>query len=143
MTSGPRVDVVASRSFSVPPARVFAAWLDPTVARKFLFATASGEMVRAEIDARTGGQFCFVDRRAGEEFEHIGTYLEIDQPRRLVFTFAVPKFSAEETKVAIDIVAADSGCLLTLTHSGVDADYANGTEAGWTIILDMLAAALG
>jgi uncharacterized protein YndB with AHSA1/START domain len=107
MNNSQRVEVVVSRSFTVPSAPVFDAWLDPATASQFLFATASGEMVRAAIDARAGGKFCFVDRRAGEEYEHVGTYLEIDRPRRLVFSFAVPKFSAEETKDSRHINRSD------------------------------------
>jgi uncharacterized protein YndB with AHSA1/START domain len=96
-------------------------------------------MVRVEIDARIGGQFVFVDRRDGEDVEHRGEYLEIDRPRRLVFTFGVPKYSSEMTRVRIDIVPRDAGCELTLTHEGVLLEYADRTLAGWTEILRRLA----
>jgi uncharacterized protein YndB with AHSA1/START domain len=100
-------------------------------------------MVRGEIDARVGGKFVFVDRRDGEDIEHVGEYLEIDRPRLLVFTFAVPKFSTQRTTVSIDIVPDGAGCALTLTHEGVLPDYASRTEHGWGKILDGLAGALG
>src|ERR1700694_1259611 len=95
--------VTVTRRFDFPIERVFDAWLDPVRAGKFLFATPTGKMVRVEIDARVGGAFTFTDRRDGEDVEHIGTYLEIDRPRRLVFTFAVPKYSGQFTRVSIDL----------------------------------------
>ncbi|MGH7291410.1 MAG: SRPBCC family protein [Myxococcota bacterium] len=128
--------------FSASPERVFDAWLDPKRAGQWLFATPQGEMVRVEIDARVGGSFAFVDRRDGEDVEHIGTYLELDRPRRLVFTFGVPKFSAETTRVVVEILPVGAGCELTLTHEGVLPDYASRTQAGWTSILDGLARTL-
>src|SRR4051794_27767885 len=131
-----------SRHFDAAAERVFDAWLDPGRAGKWLFATPTGQMVRVEIDARIGGCFRFVDRRDGVDVEHVGEYLEIDRPKRLVFTFAVPQFSAEFTRVTIDIVAALRGCDLTLTHENVLPEYANGTVQGWTGILDGLAASL-
>jgi uncharacterized protein YndB with AHSA1/START domain len=79
--------VIVTRRFDFPIERVFDAWLDPERASKFLFATPTGTMVRAEIDARVGGSFNFTDRRDGEDVEHVGTYLEMDRPRRLAFTF--------------------------------------------------------
>jgi uncharacterized protein YndB with AHSA1/START domain len=83
--------IVITRRFDFPMERVFDAWIDPAKASKFLFATPTGKMVRVEIDARVGGSF-HITRRDGEDVEHVGTYLEIDRPRRLVFTFGVPKF---------------------------------------------------
>ena len=142
MNAGVPVTVRVARRFDAAPERVFDAWLDPAIAGRFLFATATGRMVRVEIDARIGGRFAFVDRRGGEDIEHVGKYLEIDRPRRLVFTFAVPKFSAQSTRVTIDIVPAAAGCTLTLTHEGVLPDYAGRTEEGWTGILDGLAGTL-
>lgn len=74
---------------------------------------------------------------------HTGEYLEIERPHRLVFTFAVPKYSQEITRVIVEIVSLGSGCELTLTHEGVLPEYGSGTEKGWSGILDALADALG
>ena len=142
MNEATSVTVRVARRFDASPERVFSPWLDPKIAAKFLFATPTGRMVRAEIDARVGGKFAFVDRRDGEDIEHVGEYLEIDRPRRLAFTFAVPKFSSQGTSVSIDIVPDGAGCTVTLTHAGVLPDYASRTEEGWTRILDGLAVAL-
>ena len=71
-----------------------------------------------------------------------GQNLEVDRPRRLVFTFGVPKYSTETTRVCIDIVPRDTGCELTLTHEGVLPEYAERTQGGWTEILGRLAAGL-
>ena len=139
MSTERRVTVQVSRRFEASPERVFDAWLDPGRAGKWLFATPTGRMVRAEIDARVSGAFCFVDRREGEDVEHTGKYLEIDRPRRLVFTFAVPKYSDESTHVTVAIVAQGTGCELTLTHEGVPTEWADGSKSGWAMILDGLA----
>lgn len=142
MSDGQTVTVRVSRSFEFSAERVFDAWLDPAKARKFLFATPTGQMVRAEVDARVGGAFCFVDRRDGVDVEHVGKYFEIERPRRLVFSFGVPKFSPLETRVIIDIVPRGKGCELTLTHEGVPPEYEKGNVEGWTRILDQLAETL-
>ena len=95
-------------------------------------------MVRVESDARAGGKFVFVDRRDGEDVEHTGEYVEIDRPRRLVFTFAVPKYSPLVTRVTIDIEPTETGCDLALTHDGVLPEWASRSESGWTMILEGL-----
>ncbi len=140
-----RVTVRVSRRFEASPERVFDAWLDPRSAGAWLFATPAGTMVRVEIDARVGGRFVFVDRRAGEDVEHTGEYLEIDRPRRLAFSFVVPRFSAEPARIQVDLApaAANPGStLLTLVHEGVFAEFAGRTEEGWNAILQGLAANL-
>jgi uncharacterized protein YndB with AHSA1/START domain len=131
--------LVVTRAFDAPAERVFDAWLDPKIAGKWLFATATGEMVRVEIDARVGGEFVIVDRRADEDVEHTGEYLEIDRPRRLAFTFGVPKYSAVFTRVTIDIAPSGAGCVHTLTHEGVLPEWLEPTRTGWTGLLDSLA----
>jgi uncharacterized protein YndB with AHSA1/START domain len=137
--------VRVTRRFSAAPERVFDAFLDPDRARRFMFTTPTGQMVRAEIDPRVGGAYTFTDRRDGEDVEHVGRYLEIDRPRRLVFTFSVEKHSADADRVSIDIVPLETGCELTLTHEMKPewAEYAARTQQGWAGIVDGLAAVLG
>jgi len=132
------VTLRVSHRFTAAPERVFDAWLDPGTAGKWLFAAPTGRMVRVEIDARVGGKFVFVDQRDFEDVEHTGEYLEIDRPRRLVFNFAVPKYSSAVTRVTIDIAPTNAGCDLTLTHDGVLPEWAASGKSGWTMILEGL-----
>ena len=132
-----------THSYAATPERVFDAWLDPAIARRFLFATPTGEMIRAEVDACVGGQFTFVDRRPDMgDVLHTGEYLEIDRPRRLVFTFGVPQFNTGYTQVTVEIASAGGGCHVTLTQSQVPAEWADRSKEGWTMILGWLEAAL-
>jgi uncharacterized protein YndB with AHSA1/START domain len=139
------VVVRVARRFDAAPERVFDAWLDAEKARRFLFATSKGQMVRAEIEPRVGGTFLFIDRREGGDAEHFGEYLEIDRPRRLVFSFHTERGSTDLSRVTVEIVPRGAGCELTLTHE-IDpkwADYKDRTQAGWTTILDGLAMVVG
>lgn len=138
------VTVVVRHRFQASAERVFDAWLDPRIARRFAFATPTGEMIRAEIDARVGGRFNFTDRRPDMgEVAHVGEYLEIDRPRRLAFSFGVPQFSPAMTTVTIEISPVEGGCELVLTHEGVLDAYAEGTPKGWAMILEALERAIG
>ncbi|MBX3513080.1 MAG: SRPBCC domain-containing protein [Xanthobacteraceae bacterium] len=134
--------LVVKRSYSFPAGRVFDAWLTPEITRRWLFTTDGSEVVRCEIDARVGGKFEIVDKRDSGEFKgeirHVGEYLEIDRPRRLVFTFGVPQFDPRMTRVEIDIVAKGSGCELTLTHHDVPPEWQQPTNEGWTKLLGNL-----
>lgn len=136
------VTVRVTRRFKASPEQVFDAWLDPAKAKAFLFAVPGGEIVRADIDAWVGGGFTIVDRRDGMDVEHLGRYLEIVRPRRLKFSFRVPKYSNADSWVAIDIAPVEGGCELTLTHEGVLVEFADKSPEGWRMIFDRLAALL-
>src|SRR5688500_9812157 len=136
-------ELTVTRHVAASPERAFDAWLDPKVARRFLFATPTGEMVRADIDARVGGKFAFVDRRPEHgDVLHEGHYEVIERPRRLVFTFAVPQFDPGQTRVAVDFAEAPGGCQVTLTHTDVLPEYEAQTRQGWGMILEGLERAL-
>jgi uncharacterized protein YndB with AHSA1/START domain len=138
MNFDPSRTVRVIRRFEASAERVFDAWLDPRRAGKWLFTTPTGKIVRVEIDARVGGSFVITDRRDGEDVEHLGTYLEIERPRRLVFEFRVPKYSKEPTRVSVNIIPTASGCELTLTHEGVLPEFMERTQQGWGKILSGL-----
>ena len=136
-------ELYVTHTYRHPPEKVFDAWLDPGTARRFLFATPTGEMVKANLDPRVGGRFEFVDRRPEHgDVSHVGEYVKIDRPRRLVFTFAVPQYDPEVTTVALDFEPVDGGCKVTLSHTDVLPEWRDQTVQGWTMILASLEAAL-
>jgi uncharacterized protein YndB with AHSA1/START domain len=137
-----------SHTFAASAERVYDAWLDPRTAGKWLFATPTGNMVRVEIDARVGGSFTFTDRREGEDVEHVGEYLELTRPRRIVFSLRVPKYSQQSDRVAVDIVPLAGGCEVTVTHEfgpsmAATPETATKAQTGWAGVLRELARTLG
>lgn len=142
--------VQVSHRYNVPAERVSDAWLTPSVASRFFFATRTGNILRCEIEAEVGGSFTVTDRRPhadGDESvfdaEHRGTYLEIDRPRRLVFDFSVPPYTDNPSRVVIAIAPVGVGaCELTLSHDMGDSRYARPyeeqTRSGWTKMLATL-----
>lgn len=141
------VTLVVRRNFPYSAERVFDSWLNPVLAREFLFTTPASKVVHCEIDAHVGGRYTLVDRRPdGLEITHVGSYLEIDRPHRLVFTLQVPQFSPEEDKVVLTLTPLASGCELVLTtmiaKSALDQFPLAEMEKGWTMILSGLGDAL-
>jgi uncharacterized protein YndB with AHSA1/START domain len=138
-------DVVVERTIAAPPETVFAGWVDPGIAARWLFTTPEGIAVRAETDPVEGGEFLFIEERADERIVHVGEYLTVDPPRRLAFVFSLDQF---RTTNQVDIcfeTAADGGTLLVLTHK-LDiqwAAFADRTAKGWALMLDELERVLG
>jgi uncharacterized protein YndB with AHSA1/START domain len=143
------VSVTVKRSFAAPAGRVFDAWLDPAMVAIWMFdpSLRGEEVLRLTTDPRVGGHFSFLVRRAGKEVNYIGLYLEIDRPRRLVFTWATAPDSPEPgvaSRVVIDIVPRIKRCDLTLVHELQPewAHLAPSAAENWTKELGVLNATL-
>jgi uncharacterized protein YndB with AHSA1/START domain len=137
--------IVVTQAVASAPEAAFDAWLDAARAGAWLFATSTGRVVEVAMDPRVGGAFRIVDRRDGEDVAHVGTYLELERPSRLVFEFGVPKYSDARDRVVVAIVSRGPGCEVTLTHTltpGME-EWADSVRQGWTGILAGLAAELG
>lgn len=147
MTDKGTVTAHASHRIMAPPERVYDAWLDPEKARIWMRMALTdfglpGDVRRMEIDPRVGGRFTFSDMRQGGEAVHWGSYLLLDRPHRLVFTWFT---SQEEEKTGISTVTLviepeGTGCVATMTHE-MDAkwaDYVEQTERGWSTMLTQI-----
>ncbi len=140
------VAVRITHRYQAPPERVFDAWLNPEMLARWMFGpdVRDEKILRLSIDARVGGTYSFLVRRGTEEIDHIGTYIEIDRPRRLVFTWGIAGESDEQSTVSIDIISLGPGCELTLIHE-LDPkwrDYVRSAEEAWEEMLGILAMAL-
>ena len=99
--------------------------------------------VRAELDARPGGRFR-VDV-TGDGDVALGTFLEIDPPRRVVFSWGWERpeaaFGPGETVVEVTLTPAGEGTLLRLVHRGLPARAQRRSAEGWEHYLRRLALA--
>jgi uncharacterized protein YndB with AHSA1/START domain len=136
-----------TRRFRSPPARLFDAWLDPAKVQLWLAAAARkealGELVGVELDARVGGAFRFVCRRGSTELVQSGTYLEIERPRRLVFSWDMALPDIE--RIVIQITATADGSELVLDHV-MDAAWSGDVSpvtAAWASVAEALGELLG
>lgn len=140
--TGKRVFVSVEKTFDEPAETVFDAWLDVDQLGRWMFGPTvrEEEIVSLTNDPRPGGRFSYRVRRAGTEIDHIGTYLEIERPRRLVFTWGAGIEPGDESIVTIRIEPSGGGCTLYLQHD-MDikwSEYAQRTEEGWTMMIGLL-----
>jgi uncharacterized protein YndB with AHSA1/START domain len=104
----------------------------------------SDEMYRTTewvIDLRPGGKWSTLAVGVdGSKSTVGGEYLEVDPPRRLVYTWRPSWDNFEETTVRYDLVPTATGTRLLVTHTGFGdrAAQADGTGDGWKRVLDWL-----
>lgn len=143
MTGQSPISVRITRQFQASPARVFDAWLTPSLIQQWMFGARlrEEEILSISVDERVGGKFSFLVRRQEHILDHNGTYLDLAPPFRLVFTWGVGKYAADESQVTVDITPSAYGCELTLVHrmDNKYAEYASRTEAGWNKMIGLLA----
>ncbi|MFT3869518.1 MAG: SRPBCC family protein [Nibricoccus sp.] len=136
------VQAVVLHHFNVSAERVFDAWLDPTMLGRWMFGPNVREerIVKLNLEPKMGGKFSFVVDRNDTEVDHVGEYLEIDRPRRLVFTWGTRDTFPETSKVSVEITARGEGCEVKLTHdmSPKWADFVDKAAGSWSKMLDAL-----
>jgi len=130
--TGTPPDIVREVMIAAPPHEVFPYFTDP---EKMIVWKA----VEATLDPRPGGVFR-IDV-TGHDVAR-GEYVEIDPPRRVVFTFGwesagspVPPGS---TIVEITLFPDGDGTRVRLVHSGVPDQIRTGSTEGWDHYLHRL-----
>ena len=146
------LSVRVSRFVRAPRERVFEAWIRPELRRKWWGTGRPEGLSVCEIDARVGGRYCMKQTGScdespdvGSDYEWImqGEFLEVDAPRRLVFTWEVnhPNEPKSDERVTVEFREAEGGTDVTITHEGIlSGRLRDGTERGWTKLLETLGA---
>ena len=140
------------RLIPAPPHRVYRAWLDPSLVRRWM-APGEFSVTRAEIDERVGGAYRVWQADAGGSaggFEC--ELLELVPDQRIVFRwgFAGPERTdgpVFDSRLTITLrQAQEDSTMLTLVHEHLDAlsaampYVAQNVGPGWELVLDKLAA---
>ncbi len=144
------------RVYAATPARVFAAFSDPTAKRRW-FAEGEGfAVVDYSLDFRVGGReqarFAFKGGPegappAGTEMGNETVYLDLVPERRVVFAYVMLVAGARisASLATVEFAAADGGTRLTFTEQAAFFEGADGLELreqGWRALLEALAAEL-
>lgn len=89
-----------------------------------------------EIDAREGGEFTIIMYDGEEKLPHIGKYLEIDRPNKLIFTWESHR-SVEDSRVTLIFTKTDENMTnIMLTQvKFIDEQARSDHETGWGNIL--------
>jgi len=139
MTTGTPTELRLERTFAAQPERVFAAWTEPEVLRRWWAAAVDGDTPRADVDLRVGGAYRLTMRDPeGTEFTVAGTFTEIDPPHRLAYTWAWQGLDVD-TRVTVEFLAEGDGTRVVITHTGLPSDELRAQhEHGWIAVLDNL-----
>lgn len=149
-TPSARTPIIVESYFAASPERVFAAWTDPNIVRKW-FGPAANSLYSAVIELREGGAWRFVESQDEEKsigFE--GQYLHIEAGKRLVFTWS--KFvayvrgepqSTPYSQVEVTFTKNGDGTDVRLVHSAIhDQETHRAFHRGWARALDTMSALL-
>jgi uncharacterized protein YndB with AHSA1/START domain len=144
------VSIRVSHRYSASAERVFDAWLTPGQASRFLFRTRTGNVMQCQIKPEVGGGFTVTDRRPAADGDesvfdvvHVGKYLEIVRPQKLVFDLSVASYGDDTTRVTVEVKPlGPSASELTLTHDLGDSREAHmfedTTRKGWVNMLQSI-----
>jgi uncharacterized protein YndB with AHSA1/START domain len=145
MTSRPAA--IAVQTFKVSAERVYDAILDTEMIARFMFGPLlrDEEILHIRNEPRVGGAFSYKVRRGEDVIDHVGTFLELDRPRRIVFTWGIVGESDNDpSTVTIDITPTVEGCSLRLIHDIAPewAAYVDSARGAWEKMLGTLATLL-
>lgn len=132
--------LVVRRTIPVPREQVFAAWLD--AASLATWMCPEGTRSTAALEPRVGGAFRIVMDHGDEQVEHTGTYLAIEPPARLSFTWISPYTDMLPSIVTVELHARGSGTEVVLTHERLPQPHVEAHQKGWGEILRKLDDAL-
>ncbi|MFJ7826723.1 SRPBCC domain-containing protein [Psychrobacillus sp. NPDC096623] len=126
MANTSTIALTMTKSFDVTADKVFDAWLNSEMMRKWLFTMEHTNKVSMN-EPHVGGAWEIVDHREGKDYRAIGEYLEINSPNKLVLTFKMPQFSDTVDEITVEFESTENGCVMTFTQLIVVPH-----EEGWT-----------
>lgn len=133
--------VTIRRTVAASPDFLFAAWTDQALFAQW-FGPRSWTVDRCELDVRVGGVWRAWFRRAdGTELYTGGTYLELDPPNRVVFTWDTdPDGSASEMLSVVRVAFSEvgPGTEIEISHRKLGTAQAVDMDTGWATTLDAL-----
>jgi uncharacterized protein YndB with AHSA1/START domain len=140
-TTGPVLQI--RRRLRAGAEQIFDLWTKPDLMVRWMSPFPGAVDCKASCDLRPGGAFSLVMSSKESIREVSGTYLQVDRPRKLVFTWIGPLTNNVKTLVTIELHPQGDETDLVLTHERLPTTrIVEGHTIGWGNILDHLADAV-
>jgi uncharacterized protein YndB with AHSA1/START domain len=137
-TTGPIVQV--RRRVRARAEQIFDLWTKPDLMVRWMSPYPGAVDCKASCDLRPGGAFSLVMSSEGSSREVSGTYVQIDRPRKLMFTWIGPLTNNENTLVTVELNPRGDETDLVVTHERLPTHaIREGHTIGWANIMDHLA----
>ena len=133
-----RGTIVKEITIKASAERIFRAFTAPEERLKWWGSTGGYRGTAGVSDLRVGGHWESRGTSAdGKPYMVSGTYLEVDPPRLLAFTWLHDwEEHADETVVRIELKEHGDGTLVRLTHSGFTTEESRGDhDRGWGVVI--------
>ena len=129
-------ELTINRSVNAPRSEVFKAFTDKKELEKW-FCPEGMTVTINKLELKEGGTYKLTmkDNKTGAEHIAEGTYKEVSDPEKLVFTWqwTTPGMGGDETLVTVLLKENGGGTDLTFTHGGfAEAKQKDMHNQGWT-----------
>jgi uncharacterized protein YndB with AHSA1/START domain len=139
--TGPIVQI--RRRVKAGAEQIFDLWTKPDLMVRWMSPFPGTVDCKANCDLRPGGAFSLVMLSEESSREVSGTYVLVDRPRKLVFTWIGPLTNNVNTLVTLELHPRGDETELVLTHERLPTSAIfEGHTRGWGNILDHLADAV-
>ena len=140
-TTGPTLRI--RRRLRAGPEQIFDLWTKPDLMVRWMSPFTGAVDCKVSCDLRPGGAFSLVMSSGESSRDVSGTYVLVDRPRKLVFTWIGPLTNNVNTLVTVELNPHGDETDLVLTHERLPTSAIHeGHTKGWGNILDHLADAV-
>jgi uncharacterized protein YndB with AHSA1/START domain len=141
-TAAPGTTVVMRHTFKAPVAKLFRAWSDPAMAKRWSWGPEF-DTLSIELACEPGGAWRqhIHDRTTGENWYFDGVFQEVVPNRKLVHTFHFTSdrgYDEPPSLVTIEFTERGDSTDIVLTHTQLAEAKVKETNAGWTQIFGVI-----
>jgi len=132
---GALVAAIVQRVVSASPAAVYGEWLDAEGMVEWM-CPRPARPTKIELEPRLGGRLLIDIDDEGVELSITGQYLELDEPRRLSFTWSCSAWDPPTDSVVTVTLEphGDKQTLMTIHHAKLPPEVMADHENGWALI---------
>jgi len=128
--------VVIKRVIKASPEDVFEAFTNPDIMAKWFYGMEDGTARVTNLLEVAGSYKITMCTSDGKEYVHVGEYMEITPPEKLVFTWNSD--FAQDTVVTVHFRPVGEHTEVTIEHEFLTADERENHRRGWTLCLGNL-----